>query len=264
MIGTTPTVAKIATIPLVESIRHAHPQLKVRFTSAFQRPSSGLAATRRPGPRGLLRPEAAEIAAHRSHPSGKPAGGLGRGREVSPGPPPAIHLPGGRGTRPAQPAPRITPDHGGLRPSGGRDAAGECRGGFTRGDESIWCGTGSVRPSCRWPRSTRWSKRASCARPPWSIPRRCERWSLAYPADRPVSRAARFVGDRFAQIAADLVEQKNLDRPDARSGRSAPPGVNGAESRPLPPQWVRITAAWYYLPTKLGFRFSKKARIPSS
>jgi DNA-binding transcriptional LysR family regulator len=35
MVGTTPTVAEIVTIPLVRRIREAHPQLHVRFSSAF-------------------------------------------------------------------------------------------------------------------------------------------------------------------------------------------------------------------------------------
>ena len=35
MVGTTPTVAEIVTVPLVRRIKEAHPQLCVRFSSAY-------------------------------------------------------------------------------------------------------------------------------------------------------------------------------------------------------------------------------------
>ena len=35
MIGTTPTVAEIVTVPLVRRIKEAHPQLCIRFSSAY-------------------------------------------------------------------------------------------------------------------------------------------------------------------------------------------------------------------------------------
>ena len=207
MIGTTPTVAKIATIPLVESIRHAHPQLKVRFTSAFsghlldwlQRGDLDLAVFYDPKPLKSLRivPILLENLLVVS---------VGGGKFRLDHPQPFTSLADEELVLPS-------PRHGLRRiMEDCAHRAGVTLRASVEADsleamiDLVRHGFGStVLPLA--PIHALVETGELCAAP-LVDPTPVRKVVLAYPADRPVSRAARFVGDRFAQIAADLVEQK--------------------------------------------------------
>lgn len=206
-IGTTPTVAAIVTVPLVRQIRQAHPDLGIRLSSAFsghlldwlQRGDLDLAVFYDPKPQKSLHivPILMESLLVVTVGSGilrldRPVPFLKLAEED-------LILPSSRhGLR------RIMDDcarQAGvvLRPSVEADSLAAMidlvRHGFGA----------TVLPLA--PIHALVERGELCAAP-LIDPTPARKVVLAYPVDRPVSRAAQFVADTFKRIAADLVEQK--------------------------------------------------------
>ncbi|KRE09953.1 LysR family transcriptional regulator [Bosea sp. Root381] len=206
MLGTTPTVAEIVTVPLVRRIREAHPQLGVRFSSAFsghlldwlQRGELELAVSYDPAPLRSLKvvPVMMEelLFVH-----------AGETRRPVSDPMPFAQLAN-------EPLILPSPRHG-LRA-----IVEECarRAGITLrahveadsfGAQIALVRSGfgaTVLPLAPIYSLVR-SKELHAV--PLTDPTPSRKLVIAYPADRPVSAAARFVGETFIDIAGDLVER---------------------------------------------------------
>ena len=206
-IGTTPTVAEIVTIPLVRRIKEAHPNLTVRLSSAFsghlldwlQRGDLDLAVFYDPKPQKSLRivPILLENLLVVTAGSGRmsldrplPFTSLANEELVLPSP--------RHGLR------RIMEDcahQAGivLRASVEADSLGAMIDLARHGFGSTVLPLAPIHTLVE-------SGVLSAA--PLVDPTPTRKVVLAYPVDRPVSRAARFVGDTFTQIASDLVAQR--------------------------------------------------------
>jgi DNA-binding transcriptional LysR family regulator len=207
VVGTTPTVAEIVTVPLVRRIREAHPRLGIRFVSAFtghlldwlQRGELELAVSYDPAPVRSLRviPVMMEnlllVSAGRE--------GLSLERPV-------------RFARLASKELILPSPRHGLRAiveDCARRAGIALRAtieadSFAAMVDLVRGGFGStVLPLA--PIYALVRRGVLCAAP-LKDPTPARKLVLAYPSDRPVSPAARFVGDTFMAIAADLVRRK--------------------------------------------------------
>jgi DNA-binding transcriptional LysR family regulator len=205
VVGTTPTVAEIVTVPLVRRIRETHPRLGIRFASAFtghlldwlQRGELELAVSYDPAPVRSLRviPVMMENLLLVS------SGGLSLSRPV-------------RFARLADkelilPSPRhglraIVEDC--ARRAGIALNATIEADSFAAMIDLVRGGFGStVLPLAPIYALVR---RGVLSAAPLKDPTPARKLVLVYPSDRPVSPAARFVGDTFLEIAADLVGRK--------------------------------------------------------
>jgi LysR family transcriptional regulator, nitrogen assimilation regulatory protein len=203
-IGTTPTVAEIVTVPLVKKIKEVHPQLSIRLSSAFtghlldwlQRGELELAVSYDPQPLRSLRivPVMMENLLFVSA--------------------------GSKGLRMDRPVPfaalaheeLVLPSlrHGlrGIMEECARQAGIQLRGSveadsFGAMIDLVRNGVGSTALPLA-PIHALVESGVLCAAPLVN-PTPARKLVLAYPADRSVSPAARFVGDTFTEIAADLV-----------------------------------------------------------
>lgn len=206
MIGTTPTVAEIVTLPLVSRIKQAHPQLGVRFSSAFtghlldwlQRGELDLAVSYDPRPMKSLRifPIMMETLFFVS---------AGQDRLRMGGPVPFAGL---ADVELIMPSPR----HGlrAILENCAREAGIELRASveadsFGAMIDLVRHGLGStVLPLA--PIYALVQAGSLCAAP-LVDPTPTRRLVVAYPADRPITPPARFVGEAFYDIAADLVRK---------------------------------------------------------
>jgi LysR family transcriptional regulator, nitrogen assimilation regulatory protein len=205
-IGTTPTVARIVTLPLVQKIREAHPQLAVRFSSAFsgflidwiQRGELETAVTYDPKPLKSLRivPVMMEnllLVAGRDS-------GLSLSRAV-----PFSHIADAELILPSRPhglraivedcAQRV-----GIRPVTKIEVDS-----FEAMIDLVRCGFGAT----VLPLAPIYSlvNEGTLRAAPLVDPTPARKLVVLYSADRPVSQAARFVGEAFAEIAGDLVRR---------------------------------------------------------
>jgi LysR family transcriptional regulator, nitrogen assimilation regulatory protein len=205
-VGTTPTVSEIVTLPLVKQIREAHPQLAIRLASAFTghlldwlpRGELDLAVSYNPPPQRSLRivPIMMENLLLVSA-GGK---GLRLNRAV-----PFSHLANEELVLPS-------PRHGlrAIMDECARQAGIDLHGSveadsFGAMINLVRNGFGSTALPLA-PIYTLVESGVLCAAP-LVDPTPTRKLVLAYPADRPISPAARFVGETFTSIAADLVKQ---------------------------------------------------------
>jgi DNA-binding transcriptional LysR family regulator len=203
-VGTTPTVAEIVTVPLVQTIRQAHPHLNVRLSAAF----SGHMLN-------FLQRGEIDIAVIYNLPAI-------RSLKIDPVLVENLLLVGAgeRGLRLDRAIPFSDLSQERLiLPSAGhrlRDIIDDCarQAGL---DLSSAIETDSFQSMINLVRAGLGSTVLPLA-PLYSLVERCElsvsplvdptpsrKLVIAYPADRPVSLAARFVGDTIREIAADLV-----------------------------------------------------------
>lgn len=205
-IGTTPTVSEIITVPLVSQVRQAHPQLAIRLASAFtghlldwlQRGELELAVSYNPEPQHTLRivPIMMENLLLVSA-GGK---GLSLNRAV-----PFSHLANEELVLPS-------PRHGlrSIMEECARQAGVTLHGSVEA--DSFGAMINLVRNgfgSTALPLAPIYSLVDSgvlCAAP-LVDPAPTRKLVIAYPADRPVSPAAKFVGATFTSIATDLVKR---------------------------------------------------------
>lgn len=203
-VGVTPTVAEIATLPLVHAIRDAHPRLSLSFTSGF----SGYLVE------WLKRDELDCCVAYEAQ-----ASGLVRTRAILDE---TLLLVGGSGHALAMESPVAFKSLAGeqlILPSqahGLRTILDGCasRAGITLTSslevdsltamiELVRGGFGmTILPLAPIHGQV---LRGALTAAPLTDPVPSRRVLIAYPADRPVMPAARFVGDAFAQVATDLV-----------------------------------------------------------
>lgn len=205
-IGTTPTVAEIVTVPLVRKIKQAHPQLSVRLSSAFtghlldwlQRGELELAVSYDPKPIRSLR--IVPVMMERLFLVGARDGGLTMDAPVR-----FTSLKDRDLILPSQ-------RHGlrGIMEECARQAGIELLANIEADSfgamiDLVRNGVGStVLPLA--PIHGLVESGVLCAAPLIEpVPER--KLVLAYPADRPVGPAARFVADVFTEIAADLVSR---------------------------------------------------------
>lgn len=206
MVGTTPTVAEIVTVPLVKRVREAHPQLGVRFSSAFtghlldwlQRGDLEIAVSYNPQPLRSLKivPVMVEELlfvcagdARRTPPEIMPFAQLGKEELILP-----------------------SPRHG-LR-----TIVEDCahRAGIALQAQVEADSFGAMIDLVR----NGFGSTVLPLAPIYSLvqagvlhavrlidPTPSRKLVLAYPADRPVSAAARFVGETFVVVATDLVDR---------------------------------------------------------
>jgi len=203
-IGTTPTVAEIVTVPLIRKIKAAHPQLSVRLSSAFtghlldwlQRGELELAVSYDPQPLRSLRivPVMMENLLFVS------AGNRGLRMDR------AVHFADLASEELVLPSPR----HGlrGIMEACARQAGIELHGSveadsFGAMIDLVRNGYGSTALPLASIHALVQGGVLSAA--PLVDPTPMRKLVIAYPADRPVSAAARFVATTFTQIATDLV-----------------------------------------------------------
>jgi LysR family transcriptional regulator, nitrogen assimilation regulatory protein len=206
MVGTTPTVAEIVTVPLVRRIKEAHPQLVVRFSSAYsghlldwlQRGELELAVSYDPQPLRSLRILPVMMENFLLVSAGAERLSLNR----------AVPFANLAGEELVLPSPRhglrtIVEDC--ARQAGVELHASVEADSFGALIDLVRNGFGStVLPLAPIYSLVRGG--ALCAAP-LVDPTPTRKLVLAYPADRPVSPAARFVGDVFMEIATDLVDR---------------------------------------------------------
>ncbi|MCO5091432.1 LysR substrate-binding domain-containing protein [Bosea sp. (in: a-proteobacteria)] len=205
-VGTTPTVAEIVTVPLVSRLRETHPQLGIRLASAFsghlldwlQRGELELAVSYDPKPQRSLRIVPVMLEELMLVSAGRGELPIGGPRRFSDLVNVSLILP--------------SPHHGlrmivdecarqvgiSLRAQIEADSFGAMidlvRNGFGSTVLPLAPIYGLVQAG-------------SVHAYPLVDPTPSRRLVLAYPADRPISPAARFVGETFTQIAADLVRR---------------------------------------------------------
>lgn len=205
MVGTTPTVAEIVTVPLVSKIREAHPQLGVRFSSAFsghlldwlQRGELEIAVSYDPQPLRSLKivPVMVEnllfvSSCKRQTPSDvMPFKKLAEEQLILPSPRHGLR------TIVEACANRV-----GITLQGQVEADS-----FGAMIDLVRNGFGSTVLPLAPIYSLVQAGVLSAA--PLVDPTPSRKLVLAYPADRPISAAARFVGETFVAIATDLVER---------------------------------------------------------
>lgn len=220
-VGTTPTVAEVVTAPLVRRIRDAHPRLRVRFSSAFsghlldwlQRGELDVAVSYDPQPTRSLRIVPTMIENLLFVTAG--ADGAGAGAAV-----PFARLAGEDLVLPS-------PRHGLRRILD--DCARQARIALRSDVEAdsfgvmidlVRNGLGST----VLPLAPIYAlvEAGVLSAVPLVDPTPARKLVVAYAADRPVSPAARFVGDAFADVAADLVRrgvwQGHMLEADAKGG----------------------------------------------
>jgi LysR family transcriptional regulator, nitrogen assimilation regulatory protein len=203
-VGVTPTVAEVATLPLVRAIREAHPHLSLCFTSGFSghlvewlkrdeldccvayaTPSTGLVNTVPILDETLLLVANAERALDPDKPIAFAS--LANEALVLPSPP--------HGLRRILDA---TAARAGIALTSSLEADS-----LTAMIDLVRAGFGAtILPYA--PISARVSSGELTAAP-LIDPTPCRRVVIAYPADRPIMPAARFVGEAFAAIASELV-----------------------------------------------------------
>ncbi|ACL61551.1 LysR family transcriptional regulator [Methylobacterium nodulans] len=206
-IGTTPTVAEIVTVPLVTRIQQEHPKLQVRFLSAFsghlldwlQRDELELAVSYDPKSTRSLRivPVMMETlllvrAAGNGLSLGRPVPfrSLAAEKLVLPSPRHGLRILVEECARQADVA---------LQTSVEADAFGAMIDLVRTGFGSTILPLAPIYAAV---------ERGELCVAPIVDPTPARRLVLAYPADRPVTPAARFVGQAFVEIAADLVDRK--------------------------------------------------------
>jgi LysR family transcriptional regulator, nitrogen assimilation regulatory protein len=210
MVGTTPTVAEIMIIPLAGRIREAHPQLRLRFSSAFsghlldwlQRGDLELAVTYDPQPLRSVRTVPVMI-------ENLLLVGAGSERLELSGAVPFAQLASKELVLPS-------PPHG-LRAameSCARRAGIELRASIEADSYRVMIdlvrnGFGlTVLPLAPVYSLEHLIQSGELSAAPLVDPTPARKLVLAYPADRPVSPAAQFVGESIVRIAADLVNRK--------------------------------------------------------
>jgi LysR family transcriptional regulator, nitrogen assimilation regulatory protein len=204
MVGVTPTVAEIVTVPLVRRIREAHPQLAVRFSSAFsghlldwlQRGELELTVSYNPQPLRSLRIVPIMMENLLLVTPGKDRLSLDRAVPFASLDDEELVLPslrhGLRGileecarTAGIQLHPNIEADSFGAMIDLVRNGFGSTvlplASIYSLVQNGVLCAAPLVNPAP------------------------VRKLVLVYPADRPISPAARFVGDTFVHIATDLV-----------------------------------------------------------
>lgn len=204
VIGTTPTVAEIVTVPLVSRIRQAHPNLGIRFSSAFsgylldwlQRGELELAVSYDPQPLRSVKivPVMVEELLHVSASGGSsnpaeavPFARLAQERLVLPSPRHGLRA--------------LVEDC--ARRAGIMLHADVEADSFGAMIDLVRNGFGST----VLPLAPIYSlvRAGDLTAVPLTDPTPSRTLVLVFPADRPISAAARFVGETFIEIASDLV-----------------------------------------------------------
>lgn len=206
-IGTTPTIAEIVTVPLVKRIRDTHPDLSIRFSSAFsgylldwlQRGELELAISYDPQPLHTLRIE--PVMMENLVLVGPPEAGLERDT--------AVNFAELAKEQMVLPSPR----HG-LRKimdqcaleRGFKIATSVEADSFGAMIDLVRHGFGFT----ALPLASIYTqlKDGTLCAAPLINPTPMRKLVLVYPADRHVSLATRYVGETFVEIASELVEQE--------------------------------------------------------
>ena len=209
MVGTTPTVAEIVTTPLMKKIREAHPRLRLRFSSAFsghlldwlQRGELDLAVSYDPQPLRSLRimPILMEnlVLVRASQGRTRTSQSVPFARLVDE----ELILP--------------SPQHGlrAIMEDCARRAGIELRASIEANSfrtmlDLVRNGFGStVLPLAPLYSLIQLVEAGELCTAPLVDPTPVRKLVLAYPADRPISPAARFVGEAFTEIATNLVNK---------------------------------------------------------